>query len=73
MNLTFDEIGKIIELSIAVIGLLLVVFGWFIPYKQSVRTTNRQNQGCFYRRQLWILRTDVDFYKNFIYPYCIDI
>jgi len=44
MKLTFNEIGKIIELSIAVIGLLLVVFGWFIPYKQSVRTTNRQQE-----------------------------
>ena len=38
MNLTFGEIIKIIELSLTIIGLLFVIFGWIIPHKQSVKT-----------------------------------
>ncbi len=44
MNLTFDEITKIIELSFAIIGLLLVVFGWIIPHKQSIKSANQQQE-----------------------------
>ena len=39
----FDIVTKIIELSFALVGLLFVVFGWIIPYRQSLKI-NTQNQ-----------------------------
>jgi hypothetical protein len=33
-----ESIFRIIELSIAVIGIILVIFGWIIPYRQTLKT-----------------------------------
>ena len=42
MNEHFDMIIKIIELFFIMIGLIFVIFGWIIPYKQSIKSTKQQ-------------------------------
>lgn len=44
MNLTFDEIIKIIELLFSIVGFLLIIFGWIVPYKQSIMATKQQQE-----------------------------
>lgn len=44
MYFTFDEIVKIIELVFSIIGLLLIIFGWIVPYKQSIIAIKQQQQ-----------------------------
>ena len=41
--MTFDMIMRIIELSLTVIGLLFIIVGWVLPFKQSLKL-NRLNQ-----------------------------
>lgn len=41
MNQT-EIIFKIIEISIAFIGLVLVIFGWIVPHRNSLKTENAQ-------------------------------
>jgi hypothetical protein len=40
--MTFEQILRVIELSLTFIGVLLVIFGWIIPYKQSIQIHSRQ-------------------------------
>lgn len=44
MRMTFDEITKIVEMSFTLIGLVLVVFGWIIPYKQRVKEDKKRKE-----------------------------
>lgn len=39
MNYT-EIIFKIIDIAIAIIGLILVIFGWIIPYRHSIKAEN---------------------------------
>lgn len=39
MDFSFNEITKIIELFLSIVGLGLIIFGWLIPYKQSRKAT----------------------------------
>ena len=41
--MTFDTIARIIELLLAGIGLLFVIVGWILPFKQSLKL-NKLNQ-----------------------------
>lgn len=40
----FEKIAEIIEIVLTLIGLILVIFGWIVPYRQSVRIKYQQNQ-----------------------------
>lgn len=53
MYMTFDEITKIIEMGFTFIGLIFVVFGWIIPYKQRIKEEKRRKkeESEFKKRQ----------------------
>ena len=36
-----EIIFKIAELILTFLGLVLVIFGWIIPYRQSIKTQNK--------------------------------
>jgi len=40
MNFSFEQLTKLIEISIALVSIILVIFGWIIPYKQSQLSAN---------------------------------
>ena len=44
-KMSFDHIAKIIELVFTALGLLFVIGGWIIPYKQNQETMKRQRQA----------------------------
>jgi hypothetical protein len=44
MVLNFETVSKIVELLFAFIGLLFIIFGWVIPYKQSIKSTEKQHK-----------------------------
>ena len=48
--INFEMTVQIIELILILLGLLLVIFGWIIPYRQSVIST--KNQQDFEKRLL---------------------
>lgn len=43
--MTFDEITKILELIISTVGLIFVIVGWILPFKQSLKI-NKINQSA---------------------------
>ncbi len=43
MALTFDQVVKLLELLISFVGLLFVIIGWVLPYRQSLEL-NKINQ-----------------------------
>ena len=50
----FDQIAKIIELIIAAVGVILVVFGWIVPYQQSKKLEQtRSNMDAAFRQRQW--------------------
>jgi hypothetical protein len=44
MNPNFEMIATIIELSLILVGLLLVVIGWILPYRQSLESVKQQQE-----------------------------
>ena len=42
MSLSFDQLTKLIDISIALGSIVLVIFGWIIPYKQSQISAKEQ-------------------------------
>ena len=38
-----EIIFKIAELILTFLGLVLVIFGWIIPYRQSIKTQNKSS------------------------------
>ncbi len=42
--MTFLEITTIIELTLTAIGLILIVFGWLIPYYQNKRLEQKRKE-----------------------------
>jgi len=52
--MTFDNIVKIIEITISCIGLILVVFGWIIPYRQTIKMNkDKQSSDMEWQKILW--------------------
>lgn len=42
--MSFDQVVKIIELLLTVIGLVIALFGWIVPYQKSMKENLLQNQ-----------------------------
>lgn len=40
-----EIIFKIIDISIAFIGLVLVIFGWIVPYRNSIKAEKARVQN----------------------------
>ena len=52
--MSFDYIAKIIELVFTALGLIFVVCGWIIPYKQNQESMKRQRQAEYiFRQRQW--------------------
>ena len=52
MNL--ENLFKIVELSFNAIGLLLVIFGWIIPYRQSLKTQKKEKEyNIEFQKNVW--------------------
>lgn len=49
----FDLVIQVIELAFTFIGLIFVIFGWIIPYRQSLKTENdrREYENNLLKRQ----------------------
>lgn len=43
-NMTFDEKARIVELVFTAIGLLFVIFGWVIPYRQALKENAKRKK-----------------------------
>lgn len=43
-HMTFDEKARIVELFFTAVGLLLVIFGWIIPYRQALKADVKRKQ-----------------------------
>lgn len=48
----FEEIVTLIQLVLSLIGLVFVVFGWIIPYKQSIKSEQRRIEYDLAERKL---------------------
>lgn len=49
-----EIIFKIIELCLTVIGLIFVVFGWIIPYKQSLKSQEKEKEyEIAFQKNIW--------------------
>ena len=49
-----ESIFKIPELGIDIIGLFLVIFGWIIPYRQSIKSQKREKEySVEFQKNVW--------------------
>lgn len=54
MNFTFSEMMELINLTFSGMGLLLVIFGWVIPYKQNIKLEKkRHKQELLFQERQW--------------------
>jgi len=52
--MNFDQVVKVIELLLTFVGLLFVVFGWIIPYRQNIRIEDsRKKNEIVFRQKQW--------------------
>lgn len=52
--MNFDQVVKVIELLLSFVGLLFVVFGWIIPYRQNIRIEDsRKKNEIVFRQKQW--------------------
>ena len=49
-----EIIFKIAELILTFLGLVLVIFGWIIPYRQSIKTQNKSKLNEIeFQKNMW--------------------
>ena len=52
--MNFDQVVKVIELLLSFVGLIFVVFGWIIPYRQNIRIEDsRKKNEIVFRHKQW--------------------
>ncbi len=52
--MNFDQVVKVIELLLSFVGLIFVVFGWIIPYRQNIRIEDsRKKNEIVFRQKQW--------------------
>ena len=66
-RLTLTDIISIIEVSISIIGLVFIVVGWIIPYRQTIKLdkSNRAAQLLQTQREMKIKRIDEQLEKYY--------
>lgn len=66
-RLTFEQIVAILEVVIAAVGLVFVIVGWIVPYRQSIKLdrNNRNAELLQTQREMKIARIDEQLSKYY--------